>query len=474
VPRSQRSKEIVTVSNPQPPSSGSDPQQPYGQQPQQPYGQQPQQPYGQQPPYAQQPPYPQQPPYGQQPQQPYGQPTPSAGQGAPAGYGASGYSPIPGGPGGQAGPGGPGGPGGPVPPGYQPLYGPQGQPAGPGQPGGPQPPKKSGIPKGANIGGAGVLVLILLIVGAVALTGRGSEPTAGGGGGGTSAPVPQATKASDAVKGYLDALAAGQAEAALAFGKDQPADKTFLTDAVLADSVKRAPITDINVPEVADENAYQVSATYKIGGQAVNENFYVSKEGDVFQLSNTTQDLDLGSARSNTVPMLLNGVKVTADKVTLLPGSYAATSGIANVNYGSKSTFVLKSPEDYASIQLTPTLSKAGSAAFVKGAKTAMDACLKQHSLAPKGCPFALTKSSDQKIDSGSIRWTLSGNPWSNLKPRLDYQNPAIAEASASMTFSFRAHGSQNGRSGTFRQKVYEFVQMTGNVTKSPVKVTFE
>ena len=327
----------------------------------------------------------------------------------------------------------------------------------------------------AIIVGAAVVALILVIVGVVALIGSGSKPSASGGGGGaTTAPAPAATKASDAVKGYLDALSAGHAEAALAFGKDQPADKTFLTDAVLADSLKRAPISDINVPEVADENAYQVSATYKVGGQAVNETFYVSKEGDVFQLSETTQDLDLGSARSNTVPMIMNGVKVTADKVTLLPGSYAVTSGIATINYGPKSTFVLKSPQDYASIQLTPTLTKAGSDAFVKSAKASMNDCLKQHSLAPKGCPFALTKQSDQKIVKSSIHWTLDGNPWSNLKPRLDYQNPAIAQASASMTFSFTAKGTEGGRAGTFKQKVYEYVQMSGDVTKSPVKVTFE
>ncbi len=330
----------------------------------------------------------------------------------------------------------------------------------------------------AIIVGAGVLALILIVVGVVALVSRGSTPTADGGGGGgtaTSAPAPEPTKASDAVKGYLDALAAGQAEAALAFGKDQPADKTFITDTVLAESLKRAPITEINVPEVVDENAYQVSATYKIGGQAVNATFYVSKEGDVFQLSNTTQDVNLGSAFNNTVPMIINGVDVTADKVTLLPGSYAATSGVANIDYGSKSTFLIKSPEDYSSIRLEPTLTKAGRDAFVKSAKSAMSNCLKEHnSLSPKGCPFGLKKQSGQKINSDSVRWKLLGDPWSNLKPRLDYENPARAEASASMTFTFTAKGTQNGRPGTFGpQKVYEYVQMSANMTRSPVKVTF-
>lgn len=477
------------MSNTQPPSSGPDPQNPYGQQPNQPYGQQPPQPYGQpsagdpNQAYGQQPgqPYGQHPdqPYGQ-PTQPYGQPTPppaqaQAGwsQGSADAYGAAGYSPIPSGgaPSGPGYPGGPGasaGPGGPVPPGY-PVYGQAPQPGGPGQP-----PKKSGVPKVAIIIGASAVALILIIVGAFALFNRSPEPVVGGGGG-TTVPAPQATKASDAVKGYLDALAAGQAEAALAFGNDQPADKTFLTDAVLAESVKRAPITDIVVPEVADENAYQVSATYKIGGQAVNQSFSVRKEGDAFQLSDTTQDVSLGSVQSNTVPMLINGVKVTTEKVTLLPGSYAVTSGLTNINYGPKSTILIKSPQDYAPIELTPTLTKAGSAAFVKAAKSAMAKCVDEHALAPKGCPFGLRASSGQKVTASTIRWKLTGNPWDNLKPRLDYQNPARAEASASMTFTFTAKGTQDGRPGTFPiQKVYEYVQMQGDVSKDAVKVTFE
>jgi hypothetical protein len=327
------------------------------------------------------------------------------------------------------------------------------------------------VPKVAIIVGAGVLALILIVVTAALLLNRGSAPSAGETG--ATVPAQPTAKASDAVKGYLDALAAGQAEAALAFGKDQPTDKTLLTDAVLADSLKRAPITEINVPEVTDKYAYEVAATYKMGGQTVSKSFTVSNDGDGFRLASTTQDIDLSSVRSNTLPMLINGQKVTADEVTVLPGSYALTTGIANISYGAKSKVLITDPNDYPSTQPTPTLTKAGRDAFVKGAQAAMNACLKKHELAPKGCPFALTKQSDQKVNAGSIRWKLIGNPWANLKPRLDYQNPATATASASMTFSFHAVGSQDGRRGTFSQKVFEYVQMEGDVTKSPVKVTF-
>ena len=87
------------------------------------------------------------------------------------------------------------------------------------------------------------------------------------------------SKADEAVKSYLDALAAGQAAVALALGKDQPTDTTFLTDAVLADSLKRAPITAITVSPPDDEYDNSIEASYKLGDQQVNETFTVQKTG---------------------------------------------------------------------------------------------------------------------------------------------------------------------------------------------------
>ena len=76
------------------------------------------------------------------------------------------------------------------------------------------------------IGGV-VLALIVAAVGiGVAVSRSGDDPVAtggtGGGGGTSSAPPAEAKKASDAVKGYLDALAAGDAQAALAFASTAP------------------------------------------------------------------------------------------------------------------------------------------------------------------------------------------------------------------------------------------------------------
>jgi len=107
-----------------------------------------------------------------------------------------------------------------------------------------------------------------------------------------------------------------------------------------------------------------VSATYKIGGAAVNETFFVRKSGDNYRLNETTRDLSVGSARNKTLPMLVNGVKVTVEDTT---------------------------------------------------------------------------------------RWRLEEDPWDNLEPRLDYQNPAVAQAYVTARITGTVEGTQNGRRGRFK-----------------------
>lgn len=443
-------------------------------------------PYGQGP-APQGPPPGGQPPYGQPG---YGQPGP----GQPP-YGQPGY--------GQPGPGQPGfgGPGGP-PSGYP------GQP-GPGGPRGPQPPGGPGRPPGEPSGnrklffiiGAAVLALILLGVGAVALLSGGDDdvatdpvdpqstiaappPASGSAQPSASAsappgsvpPPPKSGKASEAVTAYLQALAAGQAGTALSLAQEQPTDKTFLTDAVLAESLKRAPITDIKVTEPANEYDYRVAATYKLGSQQVNETFSVQKEGEVFLLYQVAQDVDLQTVRSRTLPLSINGIKVAKDKVALFPGSYVLSSGNKYVGYGD-GALLIKSPQDYPSTSdLRPTLTDAGVDAFTKSAEAAMDKCLKQRDLSPKGCPFATREAPGANVDEDSIRWKLDDDIFDNLEPRLEYRNPAIAEAGVSASFTVKASGrASNGQRGELRPvTVSSFFTIVGDLREPGVKVTFD
>ena len=117
-----------------------------------------------------------------------------------------------------------------------------------------------------------------------------SVPTSGGGPvpSATSAPPPAPALASDAVAGYLNAVAAGDADAALRRRAPVPAGK-FMTDQVLAASAKRAPITQISVPDVEDPAASTVSASYRVGKTPVTVDYGVQQVGGVWKLTACTR-----------------------------------------------------------------------------------------------------------------------------------------------------------------------------------------
>ena len=422
-----------------------------------------------------QPPYPQ-PPQGQpqQGQPPYRQqPYPQPGF-APPGYagspGPAGYPPQP------------PGPGGPYPP----------QPGQPMQQGGSgQPPRQKGRGRVLLIIGAIVLVLALIGVTAAVLLNRNNDvatdptdPTASGGtapgttgpsGSSSSAPPPVVNSKSDeAVKSYLTALAAGQAAVALALGKDQPTDTTFLTDAVLAESLKRAPITDITVSPPDDEWDSSIDASYKLGDQQVNETFTVQKKGDKYLLYDIAQKLSVETIRSRTLPLLINGVAVQTDDVYLFPGSYLLTTGNSYASYGN-GKLVIKHPTDYPNAyDLRPKLTKAGTDAFLRAAKAKLASCVKQPKLRPAGCPFFnLREKSGQDIDEKTIKRTIDGDPWSNAEPKLSFSDPGIAEVGVSVTWSATAKGREDGRASTFTANGYDYVTAKAKITGQPLKPVF-
>jgi hypothetical protein len=349
---------------------------------------------------------------------------------------------------------------------------------------------KRGGGRVALVIGATALVLVIIGVGAAVLLNRdndaatdpgnpqvtrGTAPTGGTAPPGATSAPPQVvnSKADEAVKSYLDALAAGQAAVALALGKDQPTDTTFLTDAVLADSLKRAPITAITVSPPDDEYDSSIEASYKLGDQQVNETFTVQKAGDNYLLYDITQNINVEAIRSRTLPLLINGVAVQTDEVHLFPGSYQITSGNEYANYGS-GLLVVKHPNDYPDADLRPELTKAGADAFLDAAKAKLAACVKEQKLRPSGCSFFnLREREGQDIDEKTIKRTIDTDPWSNAEPKLDYSDPAIAEVSVTVDWSITAKGREDGRTGTYTADGYDYVTVRANITKNPLKPAF-
>lgn len=174
--------------------------------------------------------------------------------------------------------------------------------------------------------------------------------------------------------------------------------------------------------------------------------------------------------------MKVNGAEVTTDKVRLFPGTYQFASDNEYIGDGDE-LYTISSPSDYSSTtDLKPTLTPAGEEAFTKTAVAALKACVKKKELSPDNCPFGIRPRSGQKIDKSTIKWALDGKPFPNLKLRLAFDNPAIAESSSTVKVKFTARGTQDGRSAKFGpQKVSEFTRMTMDMTKTkdPLAVDF-
>jgi hypothetical protein len=360
-----------------------------------------------------------------------------------------------------------------------PQPGPYGDPrrpygTGPGRPT-PQQPKSNN--KILIIIGAAALAVILIAVIAVVLATRGTPSTNPQGGQGTGAQqtnpsqnnVPQkASRPSDAVAGYLNALAAGDATAALSYAADPAPTGRLLTNEVLAQSRDRAPLTGIEVPVVDDQNAKSVSARYTLGSSPVSESFDVVKVADSWKISRAVKDLDISFIVDGSVPVKINGVKVTEESVAVLPGSYAFTTGLPYVGYGSKNVVLVKSPYgDTDTYMIQSKLTKSGKKAAISATKKSFNKCLKQHSLTPKNCPQKFR--SKYKYRKGSITWRQAGNdPF--RKPAVTYSG---TQARIQVPIDLKLSGSctYQGRSGNCSGTLTGTGIAVLNVTDKPLKV---
>jgi hypothetical protein len=255
-----------------------------------------------------------------------------------------------------------------------------------------------------------------------------------------------AVRPSDAVAGYLQALAAGDAVAALSYAADPAPTGPLLTNEVLVESGERAALTEIQVPAVDDQNATSVSATYTLGDSAVSESFDVVKVSDTWKLSRAVKDLDINFIVGGPVPVKINGVTVDQDSVAVLPGSYSFTTGLPYVGYGSKNVVLVKSP-------------------YVEA--DTYNRCLDINSLKPKNCPIKFDSKYSYK--KSTINWQqVGGNPFRKAKVTLDGTQARVEiPLKLKLTASCSSQGRAGNCSGTLSGKAVAFVK----VTSKPLEV---
>jgi len=323
--------------------------------------------------------------------------------------------------------------------------------------------------------GAAVLAVLLIAIIAVVVATRDNSSADPQGGQGSQQTNPsqsgapqQASRPSDAVAAYLQALATGDATTALSYAADPAPTGRLLTNEVLAQSQKRAPLTDIDVPVVEDQNAKSVSARYTLGKADVSESFDVVKVGDIWKITRAVKDLDISYIVDGSVPVKINGVKVSEKSVAVLPGSYAFTTGLSYVGYGSKNVVLVKSPYVEAdTYQIQSELTRAGKKAVISATKRSFNKCLQQHSLSPSNCP--------QKFDSkysykkGTITWTpAGGDPFKKPKVAL---SGTQARVEVPINLKLSGSCSYQGRSGNCSGTLTGKSIAVAKVTTKPLKI---
>ncbi|GAB3624606.1 hypothetical protein GCM10027418_26910 [Mariniluteicoccus endophyticus] len=279
-----------------------------------------------------------------------------------------------------------------------------------------------------------VAVVALAVVVALALT-LGAAPKPG--------PSSQ-SKPVDAALAFMEAVASGDASAALALQVHQPADRTFLTKEALTESRKLAPITEIT-PGSQSEQVAEVS--FKVGGETKRGLFRPVRQPDgTYKIERGTTVVQV--TRRKGLPVLLGGIEMKSGEAEIFPGAHSITTGLRNITY-AESQFTVADSQSFPRIAPAPRITEEGRTAFVNAAKAQLEACLQVKQLTPPDCPQVVKPSEGQKPELDTIRWKLEGpNPLDNLQPRISAADETQAEAQTSMRINVSVMVSQNGVRG--------------------------
>jgi len=248
----------------------------------------------------------------------------------------------------------------------------------------------------------------------------------------------------EAVQQYLDALARGDAAAALALSANKPnATSSFLTDSMLKTALLASPITAINVPaNQSTTTPATILASYQLGGKTVQAHFTVQDWKQAgWLLDGGFLNLDISSLTAKGVPLTMNGIDVTKmDKVPLFPGVYTLASSNPMLTLVNGS-FTIEYPESNPTFsQFSFTLSEAGVAGIQAAAQAKLTECLTSKELQPTDCGFGVDPTA-YEVDPATITWRLAQDSpdLTVIAPSLDAGSYTTATATATVTVDFQA-----------------------------------
>jgi hypothetical protein len=244
-------------------------------------------------------------------------------------------------------------------------------------------PPKSRKPLYITLSVGGALIVVVAIILAITLTGGGGD------GGGSAA---------DAVKGYLEALARGDAETALSYGVDQPASKDFLTSEVLKKQIAQWPISNIKIlnddATAASIGIGRVHVVANFGDNNSDTTLEVKKDHGKWKLPAATVKVAPspgGTSDAATKTVTYFGRTIGDSTVYVFPGWIDAGSTNPYLGVTTKPLLLDQLALSSGSwMRPTIELSDTGRQAVNAQLEAAFANCQRSNLLAPPGCPLHL------------------------------------------------------------------------------------
>jgi hypothetical protein len=276
--------------------------------------------------------------------------------------------------------------------------------------------KGNGLLIGLIAGGA-ALVLVIAAVVVIVLIQKGTP---------ASTAPDKATTSVAALRGYLGAVAAGDADKAKQYAMNPPAESAMLTNEFLAAGMATNPITEIQVEEQKDYGTSSyTSASYKIGGTLIQGNYQLTKVAKLWKLNSAVATTDRPSSWG-TFGVTINGTTAPTSKLSLFPGVYQLGTATSLLAF-EEPTFTVNEPVDYiAGISSTkPSLTDAGKKAMITKSQEWLTQCLPIQDLNPKDCGMNTPLPAGKTLAPGTLTRTVAtADPFATATPRVSYDDP--------------------------------------------------
>lgn len=330
---------------------------------------------------------------------------------------------------------------------------------------GPQPHRQRGRSRLRIALVVGVPVIVVFVIAAIVINASSSEKKAG--------------TAADVVKGYLQALARGDAQAALGFGVDEPSTKQFLNDQTLKKQIAKWPITNIRI--LGSESLYggseYVHVAVNFGDQPSDETMSVKEHGrQGWKLKSAAIKLKLLTAGQHSEALrtlTLFGEQFDGNQGTyVFPGPMDFGNTNTNITQKAQNFPLLLSQMtglggNSSALSMNYDVSDAGSAAVHDAVKAAVLQCAKSAQLKPSNCPQQVR---EPNLVDGSAQWTAPTDFGGLRLSFFDAEHLTVL-VRGDVDFQLTARSSDGAeKSG----RVTDYLMATADLSKTPPVITFD